>query len=505
MNNLFIGKYEPTMRSISKLLFTNPFTPLRIELEKEILGSRYKDIYVSWHNIIGKAELNANIREIDETADHIVRQLLEHREELSSSFTDDHQQLWDHLALYWLFCQVKRQMMNAVPLELEAETSLVPLYDTFRRDYEEVFLLPGRKTPPILSCEDCFAVFYQLVRAVYNIYIPIAGGTRRAAEFRSAVWNSIFTSNGELYYQILIKRMNNFSTVILGESGTGKELAAQAIAYSHFIPFDAKKKCFTDQYFSLFHPINIAAFPSSLIDSQLFGYMKGAFTGANNDRKGFFEDCSDCGTVFLDEFGEITRETQTKLLRVLQTRQFTRIGSNTPRTFTGRVIGATNADMALACQEGRFRKDLFYRMCSDIIITPPLREILEGSEKELYDFISLLLKPSIDSEHLEKVAAISTDWIKKNLGLDYPWPGNARELGQCIRNILVGGKYIPILEEKQNRFDLDDFFYKTPMRAEEVQQRYVRAVHQREGSILGTAKATGLNRRTIKKILGEKE
>ncbi|PKL09898.1 MAG: hypothetical protein CVV51_01325, partial [Spirochaetae bacterium HGW-Spirochaetae-7] len=133
--------------------------------------------------------------------------------------------------------------------------------------------------------------------------------------------------------------------------------------------------------------LDLTAIAPTLIESELFGHVKGAFTGAIEDRAGLFETCPPHGTVFLDELGELETSLQVKLLRVLQNRTFQRVGESGPRRFDGKIVAATNRDMALEMGARRFREDLYYRLCADVIVTPSLREQLAGAPEQLHNLV----------------------------------------------------------------------------------------------------------------------
>src|SRR5208283_2783648 len=139
-------------------------------------------------------------------------------------------------------------------------------------------------------------------------------------------WQSIFTHNIRRYRRAFYNRMGDFATLITGPSGTGKELVARAIALSRYIPYDVASQSFGQDLAASFHPIHIGALTSTLVESELFGHRRGAFTGADKDRRGWLETCPPLGAVFLDELGELTTDVQMKLLRVIETRTFTPVG-----------------------------------------------------------------------------------------------------------------------------------------------------------------------------------
>jgi two-component system nitrogen regulation response regulator GlnG len=214
------------------------------------------------------------------------------------------------------------------------------------------------------------------------------------------------------------------TALITGESGTGKELVARAI-YSHSRRAEQP-----------FLAINCAAIPENLLESELFGHEKGAFTGATTQRIGKFEQCHG-GTLFLDEIGDMTPQTQTKILRVLQSGVFERVGGNQPNTVDVRVIAATNKPLEQAVAARQFREDLFYRLNVVRIPIPPLRE-RAGDIPLLVNYF--LRKFAIASGTPKSIAPDALRALEH-----YPWPGNVRELENAIRRALVVAKGAVIL------------------------------------------------------------
>lgn len=209
----------------------------------------------------------------------------------------------------------------------------------------------------------------------------------------------------------------DLSVLITGESGVGKERFPQIIheysARKHF-PFIA---------------VNCGAIPEGTIDSELFGHEKGSFTGAISDRKGYFE-VADKGTIFLDEVGELPLTTQVRLLRVLETGEFIKVGSSKVQKCDVRVVAATNLDMPQAISEGRFREDLYYRLNSVPISVPPLRN--RGT-----DIYLLFRKFAVDFAEKYHMPPISLTDEARQMLLHYPWPGNVRQLKNITEQISV--------------------------------------------------------------------
>ena len=352
------------------------------------------------------------------------------------------------------------------------------------------------------ECLRYLALFYQLRRAYYFISQALVGDSPSMRELRLSLWNSVFTSDVRTYDQHLWNRMEDFSTILLGETGTGKGSAAAAIGRSGFIPFDRKKGRFTENFTEIFITINLSQYPESLIESELFGHRKGAFTGAVDHHKGLFERCSAHGSLFLDEIGDISIPVQIKLLQVLQERVFTPVGSRSQKRFAGRVIAATNQSIAELRKEGNFRDDFFYRLCSDVITVPTLRRRIEESPSELEQMVNMLVTRMTDQESPKLTDMILTT-LQKDLPPEYTWPGNVRELEQAVRRILLTGHYYgdvmvttPNLEEKfiQN-------IQTGNLGAKELLSHYCTFLYQRFGTYQEVARRTGLDRRTVKKYL----
>ena len=217
----------------------------------------------------------------------------------------------------------------------------------------------------------------------------------------------------------LVKRVANTQATVLitGDSGTGKELIALAL-HAH-----------SDRRDKLFLPVNCGALPETLLESLLFGHMKGSFTGAFANQEGLFERAKD-GTIFLDEIGEVPQHLQVKLLRALEAKEILPIGNTTPRRIDVRVLAATNRDLKKEVEAGRFREDLFYRLNVMEIHIPALRERPED--------IPLLVEHFIQRHNPElKRNVISVDAEAMRVLMSLPWKGNVRELDNVIEHVFI--------------------------------------------------------------------
>ncbi|HBC79702.1 MAG TPA: sigma-54-dependent Fis family transcriptional regulator [Bacteroidales bacterium] len=209
----------------------------------------------------------------------------------------------------------------------------------------------------------------------------------------------------------------DLSVLITGESGTGKEVFPQVIH-----SFSARKH---GQYIA----VNCGAIPEGTIDSELFGHEKGSFTGATESRKGYFE-VADGGTIFLDEVAELPLSTQVRLLRVLETGEFIRVGSSKVQKTNVRVIAASNVDVVTAINNDKFREDLFYRLNTVPIKIPPLKERGE-------DIFLLFRKFAVDFAERYRMPSIRLSNEAKNILINYSWPGNVRQLKNITEQISI--------------------------------------------------------------------
>lgn len=236
----------------------------------------------------------------------------------------------------------------------------------------------------------------------------------------------IVTKNEEMLRILAtVKKVSEYKTTVLitGESGTGKEMIAKALHYNG------------SRALRPFVAVNCGAIPENLLESELFGHVKGAFTDAIRSKKGLFEE-ADGGTLFLDEIGELPLHLQVKLLRVLQEEEIMKVGDTKPMKVDVRIVAATVKDLVKEAKEGRFREDLFYRLNVLPIHIPPLRERTEDIPALVEHFLMKYCE-----RHRVKAGALAPDAMKHLM--DYPWPGNIRELENSIERCVLlsdGGK-----------------------------------------------------------------
>jgi transcriptional regulator with AAA-type ATPase domain len=484
-------------QAFSKLAYCNPFLPERIECEREVLGEEFVPLSSVWSIRADSERDNPNVLKLKERVEGLagrLRKRLSERPEL----TANEQAFYEDVILYLLYSRYEDDFYRAIVKEKSTAGS-ARFYSKFVRDAEHFLAVPGVDRPSSSELAHFFACFFQIRRAFHHIFSYIVGASLPAARLRAGIWQSIFTHDVRRYRRSLYQRMGDVTTLVSGPSGTGKELVARAIGLSRYIPFDPKSESFAAETEGSFHALNLSALSPTLIESELFGHRKGAFTGALQDRSGWLEVCPPLGTVFLDEIGELDGSIQVKLLRVLQTREFQRLGETSVRRFRGKIIAATNRNLAQEMQAGRFREDLYYRLCSDLIVTPSLREQLLESPDELRNLVLFIAQRVAGPEEAETLATEVEEWIDEHLGRDYPWAGNVRELEQCVRNILIRKEYrAPMPESPNAGKELADALCAGEVTAEELLRRYCTLVYSQTGSYQETARRLMLDRRTIK-------
>ncbi|MFG0319089.1 MAG: sigma 54-interacting transcriptional regulator [Planctomycetota bacterium JB042] len=497
--SLFRPEEREFAEVVSRLVYCNPFLPERVELERRALGEEFVGFERVLNMRAGDDLLAENVQRLIERAGVLVE---EARARLvdGDAANDADRALYEDLALFYLYHHYHLQFRAWIQQALDgAGQRRVGFYGDFEKDVRHLLHPPGVRLLHDDPPEHLFAFFFQLNRAFVNVYLSIVGASMAAARLRGSIWQSIFTHDLGRYRRALYDRMGDVSTLITGPSGTGKELVARAVALSRYIPFDVQARQFGDDFARSLHALNLSALSPTLIESELFGHRRGAFTGALEDRKGWFEICRPLGTVFLDEIGELDASIQVKLLRVLQTRTFQRLGDTETMKFSGKVLAATNRDLTAAMRDGAFREDFYYRLNADMIVTPSLRDQLGGDVDELRHLVRYIAARMAGEAEADALTAEVVDWVGRTLGLDYAWPGNFRELEQCVRNVLIRMEYRPTPREASDaKATLRDAVETGSATADELLNAYCRLVYERTGSYSEAARRLGLDRRTVK-------
>jgi transcriptional regulator with AAA-type ATPase domain len=501
----FLSANERTLlEAVSRLAYANPFLPERVDCERAVLGDEFVEGEPVWSFRAEHPEPRANVVRIAARLEPLAEQL---RTRLQSGARADDRALglYEDLVLHVLYHRSYPHFLEAGFGAAQGDAGRWRFYNTFLADWKHFFAIDGLRLPGGHEPRHTFACFRQIQRAFEILFRDVIGSSLPAARLRAAVWQSIFTHDMRRYRRTLYARMGEFATLITGPSGTGKELAARAIAESRYVPFDDRRLAFTADGEQMFFPINISALSATLVESELFGHRRGSFTGAIADRKGWLETCPETGSVFLDELGDLDPEIQVKLLRVIETRSFHSVGESAGRRFRGKLMAATNRDLAAAMRESRFREDLYYRLCSDLVSTPALSDQVAGSPSVLRELVYYMAQRVAGAEG-ESFAPEVLAWIEQNLGPGYAWPGNYRELEQCVKNVLIRRNYRPArvtgADDPVEQFASDARAGR--LTASDLLSRYVTIVYHRTGSYEETARQLEVDRRTVKAKVDEK-
>jgi DNA-binding NtrC family response regulator len=468
-------------RLVAKTVYTNPFSHERAEIDNTLIG----------HDDFDRS---TGIQQLLESVRGRVAKLDTQGRGKISQYRGEDRQIMRYTFLYLAYHQNYDRFNSLIQDQLIAGESSVDVH--WAQEVMEWLVLRGFTPEESILY---FGLFYQLQRAFHFIQDALIGQSDSMRSLRISLWNNVFTSDIRLYETAMRSRMEDFSTLMLGETGCGKGAAAAAIGRSGFIPFDDRHSRFAESFMNVFTSINLSQFPESLIESELFGHKKGAFTGAIENFQGVFSRCSKNGSIFLDEIGDVSIPIQIKLLQVLQDRQFTPVGSHTSQRFSGRVIAATNKDVHELRCEGLFRDDFYYRLCSDIIHVPTLRQRIQEYPNELPLLARSLLRRILgeDQPHIAEHLVIS---INNNLPPNYDWPGNVRELEQCIRRILLTGKYSgDVQHARDNEAIIMQSIKNCAYDAQSLLADYCALLYTRLGTYEDVAKRMDIDRRTAKK------
>ena len=490
------------LRAASRLGYCNPFLPDRVEAERAVLGPDFVEGEPVWSYRDPRQGPRENVWRVYRKLEPLLETSRSRLREATAGGPD--LVLYEDAVLQFLYTRYYRNFYDAGFGATARDPGRWRFYSAFRADWRRFLESDGIRFPTGHDPRHTFACFRQIQLAFEHIFRDIIGNSMPAARLRAAIWQSIFTHDMRRYRRSLYARMGEFATLITGPSGTGKELAARAIAESRYALFDEQRLAFASDGADSFFPINISALSPTLVESELFGHRRGAFTGAVADRRGWLETCPELGSVFLDELGDLDPAIQVKLLRVIETRTFYPVGATAGRQFRGKLITATNRDLPDLMRRGQFREDLYYRLCSDQVITPSLAEQLADSPDVLRELVAYMAR-RVAGDEADELAGEVMQWIDENLGADYAWPGNYRELEQCVKNVLIRRNYRPSAtapEDPAGR--LADDLRGARLTADELLSRYVAIVYARAGTYEETARCLALDRRTVKaKLVGQ--
>jgi len=486
------------LRAVSEFSYCNPFLPEHTEFERAALGSEYVQGEPVWSQQVENPEKpRENVWRIFAKLEPLAKELRTRVAQGAATRASD-LVLYEDAILHLLYQRFYPRFYAASFGSGVRPGMQWAFYREFLQDWRAFLEIDGVRLPSGHQPALTFSIFRQIQRAFEQIFRDVIGGSMPAARLRGAIWQSVFTHDMRRYRRTLYSRMGEFATLITGPSGSGKELVARAIGLSRWAPFRERDMTFAGDGAETFLPINISALSQTLVESELFGHRRGSFTGAAGDRKGWLETCPAEGSVFLDELGELDASIQVKLLRVIETRTFHRVGDTASLVFSGKLIAATNRDLAVQIGKGAFREDLYFRLCSDQITTPSLAEQIADSPQVLGEAVHYMAR-RVAGDDAEELTADVMRWIGANLGDTYRWPGNYRELDQCIKNVLIRRDYRPArLRSSDPTERMCEDFRAGGLTADQLVSRYATVVYGQTRSYEETGRRLGMDRRTVK-------
>lgn len=476
---------KETLNQIAGIAFTNPFASQRVDIEAQLPGLPSTDKQARFDAVLSA-----------------VLEIINHFEQSGKYDLREHNQADQKLIEQVLLVDVFHRFRDAF---LAFITKQDATHDSLPVPFgAEVIEYLERHGCHEQQADFLLALCYQVRRAFAFIDNNLVGRSPSMQELRRLMWNNVFGQN-IFWYPLIYQKMEDFSTLILGETGAGKGAVAEAIGRSCFIPYDRQKGRFVESFRQKFIALNLSAFPEGLIESELFGHRKGAFTGALAEHKGLLSRGSPYGALFLDEIGDLSLYLQTKLLQVLQNREFAPVGSHQHVPLQGRILAATHKPIEELIEQGLFRQDFYYRLCTNEIRVPSLRKRLSEDPRELDDLVEVTLTRIVGTCHPEMLAFVH-GVLRDSLGEGYPWPGNVRELEQAVRRILLMGTYegAPTLAPSQSQGWKDLIIQgieEASYEAKALLADYCCMLYERVGTFEEVSRQTGLDRRTVKKYI----
>jgi transcriptional regulator with AAA-type ATPase domain len=417
--------------AVGRVARANPFLPERVAAERDALGADYRFAGAVWYPGQELVVHRENLRLLHDRLGVLLERL---RAALAAGAwaTAAEREAYEIACFYYLYDSFDERLETLI----ERPAARVPFYDAFAAEVTRLFALPGSPPPP--EPGHLFAVFFQIRRVFHYLIGDLLGTTLALAKLRASVWASILSCDVFRYHRSLYQEGDDLPTLVTGPTGTGKDVVARVIGRCRYVAFDVEGRRFVADHHRTYHAVNLSELAPSVLESELFGHVRGAFTGALCDSQpGWLEQIKVGGTLFLDEIGDLPLSVQVKLLRVIQNREFSRVGSREVLPFHGKLVTATHRDLGAMMRREEFRADLYYRISVDRITTPSLRAQLDEAPGELGRLVrSIVSRRKLARSDVDATTERVEAWILRHAPADYAWSGNMRELADCVGSVV---------------------------------------------------------------------
>lgn len=503
---IFSPHERPLAQSLARMILKNPFQDGRHRLEREILD-------ISGRDHSDRSELASILALLEDLLRSCRAQLQETPIQAGSADAA----LYQELVLLHLFHQHRRDFDRLIEVSHARGSAdqRIPFYERFIRELG--YWLPDGLSGEYAAIGEAriFALFFQVRRAFQHLYQNIVGTSPAAQRLRARLWQSLFTSRMDRYRRALVGRMADVVTTLTGPSGVGKGRIAHSLALSRYIAFNPQRNEFEQDFLHSFVPIQVEAQSGSVLQHHLWrapatARHNGSFAtdAAANAWNDFglgeaMEHVGPGGTLFFDEITRMESSLQGAILALLHLRGRPLAGQSTGQFYQGYLVFASKFDLTTAVERGELNEELYFRLGSDHVELASLASILAESPEELE---SLVLSSARKLAGADEAAALTEEVlsaIQRELPPNYNWPGNYRELEQCVRSVLMHGSYkpAPLSTESSPSALLAGEFERGSLSVDALLSRYITHLFAQTPNYEELGRKLGIDRRTVKKYV----
>lgn len=486
---------------VKTFFFSNPFGDTSFETLKKLLGPEFNPI-----------SDQRRIEDLTENRERLCDKIERHLGDIdklvhgaNKPLRPDDYRLYEPAVFCIQFHRNREAFQGLIGKSKKALKKRGPFHSDIWGDSLEDQLNPGGiKHQPSFKTEHLIALFYQLHRAESFIISNIPGRTASAGALRTRIWQSIFTRNLERYFIAIHATTRSAPTLITGPTGSRKDRIAETIALSQYIPFDASSSRFEARYNSAYTKIDLAAIHGDLFDHTVFGYRRNSASTARSA----LDFASRWGSLFLDHLHQAPLSIQARLTHLIHSGHFHFLDGGEAQPFSGKLIAASKDGIKQTVIDGSFSEDLFLAISADRIGSLPLLQAISENTDELAFYVEIIAgELTEDVATRQQISDESIRWIRRHVSPAYMWPGNYRELEQCVRNIMIHGDFTlnTTLEHTGQSAATDPFppfvhsMLSGQLPYDELLHHYFKIVVEREGGYAQAARAIGVDQRTVKK------